>query len=57
MCTHYRSKNDRLAEYNIHELVRGKANASQRSMLYECATRAEDLAGQIHHLKACLMQR
>lgn len=51
-----RSKNERLAEYNIHELVQGKASAAQRQLLYGCYDRANMLAASIEDLKSSLMQ-
>ncbi|KAL0023606.1 hypothetical protein WJX77_006297 [Trebouxia sp. C0004] len=51
-----RSKNDALAQYNIHELVRDKAMPAQKQLLYGCYNRAGALEQRIGELKASLMQ-
>lgn len=54
--TKCRSKNDSLAEYNIHELVQGKASPAQKQLLHSCYVRTDGLGGRIHELKSYLMQ-
>ncbi|MCJ1303589.1 NFX1-type zinc finger-containing protein 1 [Hypocenomyce scalaris] len=51
-----RSKNDNLAQYNIHELVQGTASAAQRQLLHGCYVQAGTLQRRIDELKTSLMQ-
>ena len=55
-CNFCRSKNERLARYNIHELVQGTASAAQRQLLYDSYAQAETLQRRIDELKSSLMQ-
>ena len=55
-CNHCRSKNDNLAQYNIHELVQGTASAAQRQLLHGCYVQAGTLQRRIDELKTSLMQ-
>lgn len=55
-CAWCRSKSGRLARYNIHELVMGKATQAQKQLLHEGYARAGDLEHRITDLKACLVK-
>lgn len=52
----YRSKSGSLAEYNIHELVTGKASQAQKQLLHESYARAGSLEQRLAYLKASLMK-
>lgn len=49
-----RSKNDHLAQHNIHELVKGRATSAQRALLSGGYAKAETLERNIEGLKASL---
>lgn len=51
-----RSKNDSLGQYNIHELVKGKASLAQRQLLSKSFERGDGLAARIDKLKSYLVQ-